>query len=404
MDILEAFINSPDETFELDPLPNDWPPVQPTPKTGSLKLNLTRILAEQRDKEDGERVSDDESLVPSSFAGDSPSSVGGENNNEVVSYDDEQEDRDFIRDELDDRACEEDVETGSNRLGASTEKNCIWDFDLMMDRKKEERARKRKHKRDTCDLINDSDGQVHHLVQAMKQAAEADCMSNTRKYPAFQKLKLLPVVKDFLLKVHMMEVLVDNGFMTALAEWLKPLPDQSLPSLGIRTTILKLLEPFRLEQDTIRYSKLGKAVRFLAKHPAETRENKMLAQKLIQDWSRQIFKLPAEFGAMTREERRRLDYDHSAIKRKRRRSMDSDDSPGSSKMSQRSGFGTQLSTSKGYQRASVPKISNTDYVFRPKANDDGDSDSEDDDRAVAARKGTKSALVGGRGMRRTTKY
>ena len=72
------------------------------------------------------------------------------------------------------------------------------------------------------------------------------------------------------------EVLVENGLMSALADWLSPLPDRSLPSLNLRTEILKKLKLFTgISSETLKHSGIGKSVMFLYKHPRESRGNKV---------------------------------------------------------------------------------------------------------------------------------
>ena len=90
----------------------------------------------------------------------------------------------------------------------------------------------------------------------------------------------------------MFEALIENGMMSAVSDWLSPLPDKSLPALEIRTELLKLLQDFaRLDQGVLKQSGLGKAVMMLFKHPKETKQNKELAAKLIRAWSRPIFQV-----------------------------------------------------------------------------------------------------------------
>ena len=51
------------------------------------------------------------------------------------------------------------------------------------------------------------------------------------------------------------EVLVENGVMSALADWLSPLPDRSLPSLDLRTKLLKKLHLFTtISSETLKHS------------------------------------------------------------------------------------------------------------------------------------------------------
>lgn len=112
------------------------------------------------------------------------------------------------------------------------------------------------------------------------------------KRPAFQKRKMLKVVRTTLLRMDLFEALLDNGMMSAISDWLAPLPDKSLPSLEVRSTLLKILEGYPpLDQGILKQSGLGKAVMFLFKHPKELRENKIIASKLIREWSRPIFQV-----------------------------------------------------------------------------------------------------------------
>jgi transcription factor SPN1 len=150
----------------------------------------------------------------------------------------------------------------------------------------------------------------------MTRAAALDRVSNENRLPAFQKHKLLPVVRQTLLKQDLFEALLDNGMMSAVSDWLAPLPDKSLPSMEIRTTLLKILSDFpNLEQGILRQSGLGKAVMYLLKHPREVKENKQRAARLIREWSRPIFQLESDYSSMTREERYELD---SMLNKKRR--------------------------------------------------------------------------------------
>ncbi|KAH7729219.1 IWS1 C-terminus family protein [Aphelenchoides avenae] len=196
----------------------------------------------------------------------------------------------------------------------------VWDFDVMLQKKKKER-RKRRHRDGGIDLISDADDKVKEIVDAMERAAHLDRQANQDRKPAFQKHKMLQIVRSALLRADYFEALLDNRMMNAVAEWLAPLPDKSLPSLEVRTTILKILEGFpRLEQGILKQSGLGKAVMFLFKHPRETRENKLIAAKLIREWARPIFNIDSDYRSLSREERVQQDLTHMPeIKRKRLR-------------------------------------------------------------------------------------
>ncbi|KAF8385017.1 hypothetical protein PRIPAC_74159 [Pristionchus pacificus] len=239
--------------------------------------------------------------------------------------------------------------------------NVEWDFDVMLRNKKAEKKSRRKRKRDGgIDIINDDDGTIEQVVTAMKKAASEDRHSNKERQPATRKRAMLQTVKNILLRSDLVETMIDGGMMSAISEWLAPLPDKSLPALEIRSELLKILQGFaRLDQGVLKQSGLGKAVMMLFKHPRETKDNKKLAHKLISDWARPIFQIDTDFRSMTREDRMERDF---AQGMKRRKSTDESSSRGGFRDAQedlRPGM-------KGYiGRARVPKISSKDYVVRP---------------------------------------
>ena len=76
--------------------------------------------------------------------------------------------------------------------------------------------------------------------------------------------------------------LIDCGVLSAITEWLSPLPDRSLPALPIRRSLLEALTQLPgIGADSLKESGVGKAVMYLNKHPKEVSENKKMAGKLI---------------------------------------------------------------------------------------------------------------------------
>lgn len=83
-----------------------------------------------------------------------------------------------------------------------------------------ERRKNRKRRNDGgIDLISDNDDQIKTLVDQMMRAAALDRTANENRQPAFQKHKLLSVVRQTLLKTDLFEVLLDNQMMSAVSDW-----------------------------------------------------------------------------------------------------------------------------------------------------------------------------------------
>lgn len=86
--------------------------------------------------------------------------------------------------------------------------------------------------------------------------------------------------------------MMNQGILTAIRNWLAPLPDMSLPNLDVRTSLLKLLLDMNIDlgiherKEQLKNSELGKVVLYLSKCPDETGANKRLAAKLIENWVR----------------------------------------------------------------------------------------------------------------------
>lgn len=218
------------------------------------------------------------------------------------------------------------------------------------------------------DIISDSDDAVAHMITQMKEVVEEDRMLNGAKQAATKKLKMLPSVLTHLHKADLQTTFLELGVLPVLKDWLSPLPDGSLPHLQIREGLLKVLVEFpTMDSRTLKMSGIGKAVMYLCRHPRETRDNKKIAGKLINDWARPIFGVTSNFKSLSREEREQRDYQNMSKKR-RLSSVDSDGgkTPKSIDSALQSDKKAVKPGDKGFvMRARVPTPSNKDYVVRP---------------------------------------
>ncbi|XP_051966682.1 protein IWS1 homolog isoform X1 [Xyrauchen texanus] len=247
------------------------------------------------------------------------------------------------------------------------------DFDIMLARKKAQSGKRRRN-RDGGTFISDADDVVSAMITKMTEAAEEDRTLNSQKKPALKKLMLLPTVVMHLKKQDLKDTFIDSGVMMAIKEWISPLPDKSLPALKIREDLLKILQELpSVSQETLKLSGIGRAVMYLYKHPKESRPNKDVALKLINEWSRPIFGLTSNYKGMTREERQQRDLDQQISPRRRLSSGGQTPRRDLEKVLTGEEKALRPGDPGFCARARVPMPSNKDYVVRPKWNVDMDS-------------------------------
>ncbi|GHP08417.1 hypothetical protein PPROV_000715600 [Pycnococcus provasolii] len=164
----------------------------------------------------------------------------------------------------------------------------------------------KKKKEKTAEEVEDM---VDDLLTKMEMAADKDEKSNQEQKPCIAKLGLLNMVYEQLTKRKYQAEYLDHGVLGVLKEWLKPMPDGSLPNVLVRTKVLGILEalPINLElpdrKEQLRSSQLGKLVMFLSKNKDETPDNRKRATQLVQRWARPIFELSTRYADMKATER-----------------------------------------------------------------------------------------------------
>eukprot|EP00063_Salmo_salar_P094075 XP_014068910.1 PREDICTED: protein IWS1 homolog isoform X2 [Salmo salar] len=318
-------------------------------------------------------------------------------------------------------ADDSDSDEGVDR-GGGQDTSFMSDFDVMLARKKAQSGKRRRN-RDGGTFISDADDVVSAMITKMTEAAEEDRTLNAQKKPALKKLTLLPTVVMHLKKQDLKETFIDSGVMSAIKEWIGPLPDKSLPALKIREDLLKILQELpSVSQETLKHSGIGRAVMFLYKHPKESRPNKDLALKLINEWSRPIFGLTSNYKGMTREERQQRDLDQQMPQKRllsQPQKVDRSKEPDVFSPQQLSSGGQtphrdleKVLTGEekalrpgdpGFcARARVPMPSNKDYVVRPKWNVESESRATGFKKGISRLEKHKRRIAQQRSQRRIT--
>ncbi|XP_056612677.1 protein IWS1 homolog [Triplophysa dalaica] len=352
----------------------------------SLAAKLKELGSDSEEEEDTSKADGGNKDEKALFGSDSES--GGDDEEEKMIADifgesgDEEEFTGFNQEELegeqkhsqaegqkqvDNSDSDDDIDRGGKDM------SFMSDFDIMLARKKAQGGKRRRN-RDGGTFISDADDVVSAMITKMTEAAEEDRTLNSQKKPALKKLMLLPTVVMHLKKQDLKDTFIDSGVMIAIKEWISPLPDRSLPALKIRAELLRILQELpSVSQETLKLSGIGRSVMFLYKHPKESRANKDLALKLINEWSRPIFGLTSNYKGMTREERQQRDLDQQIAPRRRLSSGGQTPRRDLEKVLTGEEKALRPGDPGFCARARVPMPSNKDYVVRPRWNVDMDS-------------------------------
>eukprot|EP00164_Ancoracysta_twista_P001198 GFYU01001573.1.p1 GENE.GFYU01001573.1~~GFYU01001573.1.p1 ORF type:complete len:418 (+),score=129.97 GFYU01001573.1:30-1256(+) len=158
------------------------------------------------------------------------------------------------------------------------------EFDRIMYNAKKSKRRKTTDKSDA-----EIKQTIVEFLDQMNDAADEDIRRNREGEPAVAKLQLLPEMSAQLRKIQLWDQFLESGVLAVLKKWLYPMPDKSLPSLQVRTTVLEILLELPVYLDKLKACGIGKIVRWLIKHPHETKENAELANKVVERWCRPLF-------------------------------------------------------------------------------------------------------------------
>jgi len=262
------------------------------------------------------------------------------------------------------------------------------DLETMLMKSKAQKAKnRRRNKNADSEEINDWDNKISAIISEMKNVAAEDRAANEKSLLSLQKYKMMPTVVNMLQKNDYHATMIELGVLGAIAEWLAPLPDRSLPNIKIREFMIDTLRDFgEVNADYLKSSGIGKAVMFLYKHSKETKDNKKKLERLINDWSRPIFNLDGNFKQLSKEERLERDLEHVKMMNMREKTksgrtiddlLDATETRKSKKVKKRDEDSEAAEEPKKFlrpgevgfcPRARVPIPSSKDYVIRPKSN------------------------------------
>lgn len=166
-----------------------------------------------------------------------------------------------------------------------------WDLDRMID--KSIAPTKKRLKKDEEEIAAAMDDEIITLTERMRLAAQKDAEANAEKRVASAKLKMLPEVEKILRSQMLYDSILDNNMLTSVRHWLEPLPDRSLPALNIQRVLFDALLRLPIKTDHLRESGVGKIVLFYKKSKKPEESIRLIADRLVAEWSRPIIKKSA---------------------------------------------------------------------------------------------------------------
>jgi transcription factor SPN1 len=245
----------------------------------------------------------------------------------------------------------------------------------------QDRLKKRRRPMSAADVESMVDEQklddaARDFVRDMMMASDRDIEANRSGQPALHKLKILSRVADMLGKPVMQRPLLDHMVLAVVEQWLKPLPDGSLPNVRIRSVLFQSLKTMPIQTEHLEECELGRAVMSWSRFREETTDNRYLAQELIHTWSRPIHGLSTNWRLISsgdgRDDNERGDYSRSPRRGSgslRSSSSLSASASSSSSSSSPSRDAKEIAWAKVHEphRARVPEKASLDYDIIPKS-------------------------------------
>jgi len=164
------------------------------------------------------------------------------------------------------------------------------------------------------------------LIKEMKDASRNDWIANKNKQPCIHMMSMCDrVVAELSKKLLHRDYLDQCDLLSALRDWIHPLPDGSLPPLNIRSEIYRIIDKLQLHKEESLQSTLqenedktheqddnddvlnnrkgfAKILMLLWSHKDETEENKRLLRKIMTCWIRKLTGANVTHGEVREEQ------------------------------------------------------------------------------------------------------
>ncbi|GMH59991.1 hypothetical protein TrRE_jg9306 [Triparma retinervis] len=176
-----------------------------------------------------------------------------------------------------------------------------------------------KRQRIKAKSVEELEQEAIEFVTSMDNAADTDEQSNKEGKPGVSKLKMMRSVTDTMANTQLMRPLLDYDVLKRVYRWIQPVKGK-LGSVTIRRELLTAVGKMTGENGVapgdLKRSNLGKMAMALYNHPSETKEMKLLLRKLIDQWSRPIFRKSGNYKDLedAEQERRIAGFRPQAMK------------------------------------------------------------------------------------------
>ncbi|KAJ5752993.1 hypothetical protein N7520_009910 [Penicillium odoratum] len=188
-------------------------------------------------------------------------------------------------------------------------------LDRAMDEAMKKPTKRRARKQDGIDLEAMADAEIEEMRKRMTHAAQMDALNRQQGQPAMHKLKLLPEVIRLLNRNQYANSLVDPeiNLLEAVRFFLEPLDDGSMPAYNIQRDLLTALTKLPIQKDALIASGVGKVVVFYTKSKRTENSIKMMAEKLLAEWTRPILQRSDDYSKRVFQQ---ADYDPNKIRQR----------------------------------------------------------------------------------------